>query len=143
MYRYFNSGGWSPSLKRHNLPLYKKFQSGSGFYRRPKYNVPVNIIENETNYEVHVYALSFDKEQIKVSVVNDVLYINGSRQIDENNLPNFIQQEYPIKSFERIIRLHGQVDTANISARQDEGVLKLTLPKTPEAQKSSQEIVIQ
>jgi HSP20 family protein len=142
MHRYFNEGGCPPAMRRYNLPFYEKFHYGRG-YRRPKYNVPVNIVENETHYEVHVYALSFDKEQIKVSVVNDVLYINGSRTVDENNLPNFIQQEYPIKSFERIIHLHGQVDTTRISARQEEGVLKLTLPKTPEAQKSSQEIVIQ
>ena len=28
-------------------------------WRRPKYNIPVNIIENEHEYIVHVHAVTF------------------------------------------------------------------------------------
>jgi HSP20 family protein len=112
------------------------------YFRRPKYNVPLNIIENETSYEVHVYATGFEKENIKLSVVDDVLYISGTRTIDEINKPNFRRQEYPIKSFERVLSLRGQVNTKDITARQEEGVLKITLPKTPEAREPEQEIKV-
>lgn len=115
---------------------------GGGFYRRPKHNVPVNIVETDTHYVVHVYALSFAKEDIKVTATGDVLYITGTRTIDENNKPNFIRQEYPIKSFERVLDLNGVVDTTNITATHTDGVLHITLPKTPEAQKSDREINI-
>ena len=123
---------------------YGPFHHGhyGAFYRRPKYNVPLNIIENEADYEVHVYALGFDKENIKITVSDDVLYISGTRTIDENYKPNFTRQEFPIKTFERVLNLHGQVDTSAISARQEQGVLKITLPKTPEAQKPEQEIKV-
>ena len=73
-------------------------------------------------------------------MVDDVLYISGTRTIDESNQPNFSRQEYPIKSFERVVSLNGKIDTKNISARHEEGVLKITLPKTPEAQMPAQEI---
>ncbi|MBT1696016.1 Hsp20/alpha crystallin family protein [Fulvivirgaceae bacterium PWU4] len=142
MHQYFNYGACPPGMKRHAHPLHERF-SRMAYHRRPKYNVPVNILEKETHYEVHVYALGFDKAQIKVSVAHDVLYISGTRTIDEGDLPNFIQQEYPIRSFERMILLHGKVDTANISARHEEGILKITLQKTPDAHKNSQEIVVQ
>src|SRR5687768_11281640 len=79
---------------------YNKFR-GSGWYRRPKYNVPLNVVDNDTNFEVHVYALGFAKENIRISVQDDILYISGTRTIDENNPPNFSLQEYPVKSFER------------------------------------------
>jgi HSP20 family protein len=137
MHQYSNYARCAPASRREHL-LHERFN-----YRRPKYNVPVNTIESETYYEIHVYALGFEKAQIKVSVVDDVLCIKGTRTVDENNLPNFIQQEYPIRSFERKIQLRGQVDIASITARHEEGILKLRLPKTAEAQKASQEIVIE
>ena len=113
-----------------------------GAYRRPKYNVPVNISENESNFEISVYATGFSKENIKLTVVNDVLFISGTRTVEESNPPNFTKQEFPVKSFERSFLLNGQVDTANITAKQENGVLIVTLPKTPEAQKPTQEIKV-
>src|SRR6201998_1375123 len=98
-------------------------------FRRPKYNFPINISENETNFEIYVYALGYAKENIKISVHDDLLYISGTRTVDEENLPNFSRQEYPIKSFERMLSLNGQVDTVNISAKQVDGVLIIALPK--------------
>ena len=114
----------------------------SAGYRRPKYNVPVNIAESESNYEITVYATGFSKQNIKLTVVEDLLYISGTRTIDENNPPNFTKQEFPVKSFERSFLLNGQVDTANITAKQEDGVLIVTLPKMPEAQQPKQEIKV-
>lgn len=112
------------------------------WYRRPKYNVPINIAEKETEYEITVYASGFDKENVRISVVNDILYISGTRTIDENNPPHFIRQEFPVKSFERVISLNGQVDTKDIKARQENNVLIITLPKSPEAQTPVQDIKV-
>ncbi len=109
---------------------------------RPKYSLPINIADNETNFEVYVYALGYAKENIKISVQDDILYISGTRAVDEENLPNFSKQEYPIKSFERMLNLNGQVDTTGISAKQEDGVLIITLPKNAEAQKPSREIPV-
>lgn len=114
---------------------------GPGF-RRPKYNVPVNIEEKEQYFEVTVYATGFAKENIKLSVTEDVLYITGTRTIDENATPHFTKQEFPVKSFERVIALNNQVDTAGISATQQNGVLVIMLPKTAAAQTPAQEITI-
>lgn len=114
----------------------------SEHFRRPKYNLPINIADNETNFEVYVYAPGYAKENIKLSVQDDILYISGTRTVDEENLPNFSKQEYPIKSFERMLNLNGQVEVAGISAKQEDGVLIITLPKNADAQKPSQEIPV-
>ncbi|WP_428329152.1 Hsp20/alpha crystallin family protein [Mucilaginibacter sp.] len=111
-------------------------------FHRPKYSLPINIADNETNFEVYVYALGYVKENIKISVQDDVLYISGTRTVDEENLPNFSKQEYPIRSFERMLSLNGQVDAANITAKQNDGVLIITLPKNADATKPSQEIKV-
>jgi HSP20 family protein len=138
MYGKCNTAGYGPARKGFQYP-HSGFVGG---YRRPKYNVPVNISENESSYEITVYATGFDKENIKLTVVNDVLYISGTRTIDEANPPNFTKQEFPVKSFERALVLNRQIDTANITARQENGVLIVTLPKTPEAQQPEQEIKV-
>jgi HSP20 family protein len=42
-----------------------------------------------------------------------------------------------------LLKLNGQVDVVNISAKQQDGVLVVTLPKTTEAQKPAQEIKVE
>ena len=127
--------GWGHGYGRHG-------HHRGEFFRRPKYSLPINIADNETNYEVYVYALGYAKENIKISVQEDTLYISGTRQVDEEKLPNFSKQEYPVKSFERMLNLNGKVDAADITARQDDGVLIITLPKNAEAQRPSQDIPV-
>lgn len=111
-------------------------------YRRPKYNIPVNIIENPTEFIVHVHAVGFAKDEIKVSVVADMLYISG-RRTPEDDAPNFILQEYPIKSFERSFELSARVDKEGIVAQYKDGILTLVVPKTTEAQAPEQTIDIE
>jgi HSP20 family protein len=120
-------------------------QAGAGprsFFKRPKYNVPINILEQDRGYEVHIYALGFAKEHIKISVVEDVLYISGTKKTDESNDPNFIYQEFPVKTFERTVRLRGEIEKSGITARHEGGILKITLPKTAQAQQPAQDIQV-
>ncbi|MEO5979888.1 MAG: Hsp20/alpha crystallin family protein [Chryseolinea sp.] len=111
-------------------------------WRRPRFNVPMNIIEKEAFYEAHIYATGFNKEHIKIKVADNILHISGTRTVDEANLPDFVVQEFPIKNFDRVIHLRGKVEIAGISARQDDNVLIVTLPKNEAAQKETQEIQV-
>jgi HSP20 family protein len=130
------SGGFGPAASKWAS---SPWATGN---RRPKYNVPMNVIEHEDQYEVQVFALGFDKANIKLTVVDDVLYISGTREVAEDYRPNFSRQEYPVKSFERMLDLNGKVATTQISAVQVEGVLTITLPKTPEARSRVQEVPV-
>jgi len=105
-----------------------KFQQKQDF-KRPKYNVPLNIIETEEEFEIHVFATGFSKEDIKISVIDDVLYIKGKKEIDEGNAPKFTRQEFPIKNFERTLSLNGSADAENITASSENGILVIKLPK--------------
>lgn len=149
MYNQCKTAGGRPGFKNFGSQQFGHFAQArggrgpwNGGFRRPKFNVPVNISETTSSYKVHVYALRFDKENIKLSVNDGTLYISGTREVDEANLPNFIRQEYPIRSFERAIMLNNEVDSAGITARQQDGVLIITLPKTEAAQQPAQEIKV-
>lgn len=138
----FNRAGCGPAFNK-NFSGYSQFPPFGMGLRRPKYNVPLNIIENETNFEAHVYATGFRKENIKVSVVDDLLYISGKREIDESVKPKFSRQEFPIKNFERTLILNGLVEVEAISAKVENGILVVTLPKTAQAQKTEQNVEVQ
>ena len=144
MYRNQYRRGGATAFKKNRPFIDAEFWEGmrGGFFRRPKYNVPLNISESDTQYEVHVYAVGFDKENITITVEDDVLWIRGKREIDKDNPPRFRRQEYPVKHFERVVSLHGQIDTTQITAKQKGSVLMVTLPKTSEAQSSSQKVNI-
>ncbi len=133
--------GWHGFAKhgRHDFRGHHPFMHA---FRRPKYNVPVNIIDNDTSYEVHVFATGFAKEDIKITITDDLLYINGKREVAEDNKPNFSRQEFPIKHFERVIALNGKVDATAITAKHENAVLIITLPKTAEAQTKEQVIEV-
>lgn len=111
--------------------------------RRPKYNVPINIVENEDSFEVHVFATGFGKEDITLNVVEDTLFISGSKKLSPENNPTFSRQEFPIKNFERTLALNGQVDTTQITAKSEDGILFIHLPKSPAAMSHTQTIDIE
>ena len=115
---------------------------GGGNFRRAKYNIPANVAETDTHYEIHLYALGYDKANISITVVDDVLYVSGTREIPEDYRPNFIRQEFPIKSFEKEFHLNDGIDTTGIVAKQEEGVLIITLPKKLEAQRQERKVDI-
>ncbi len=104
-----------------------RMNRGSWGYRRPKHNIPVNIIEHDDNIEVRVHALTFDPDDIVVSITDNVLYISGTRE-PEVDRPNFRLQEYPIKSFERSFELGADLNVENIEARMSDGVLVVSIP---------------
>ena len=103
-------------------------------FRRPKHNIPVNIIEHETEFVLTLHAPSFPREQIKVTVVEDMLYISGTREIEGDTHPNFLLQEYPIKSFERSFELSHRADKQNIKASYKDSILTVKVGKTVAAQ---------
>ena len=84
MYGRCNTARYGPAYERRGHHFGRGF--GSQF-RRPKYNVPINIDEKEDQFIVSVYATGFGKENIKLSVHDDTLYISGTRTFDENDKP--------------------------------------------------------
>ncbi|MCF3111150.1 Hsp20/alpha crystallin family protein [Niabella sp. CC-SYL272] len=101
-------------------------------YRRPKYNVPINIEERDDCYRLTAYVPGYPEENIRTQIINDTLVITGSRDEDDA-VVEFLKQEFPVRDFERSLHLNGLVDTACINIRYQDGVLTIFLPKKQEA----------
>ena len=85
----------------------------------------------------------FKKENIKIDLENDRLTIKAERHSEhEENKNGCIRRERHFGSFERSFDVSG-IDTANIKASCNDGVLTLTLPKRPELVPDNRSITIE
>lgn len=94
---------------------------------------PVNIIENEDNYLLEVFAAGFAKNDFKVEVHEGTLTIATDVK-ETNQEKNYTRKEFGIQNFRRSFKLmEKEIDAEKISAQYENGVLRLTLPKREEA----------
>jgi HSP20 family protein len=109
-----------------------------------KQNVPVNIKETETGYQLEVVAPGFEKENFKVNLENKILTIEGEKKTEEENKSEkIVRREFRSQSFKRSFTIDDKIDTENISAKYVNGVLTLNLPKKGDVKPSTQQISIQ
>ena len=109
-----------------------------------KESVPVNIKQTKDSYILEVVAPGWDKNDIKVSLDDKLLTISAEKKNEVNEAnESFLRKEFASRSFKRSFNVDEKIDTANIQAKYENGVLTLNLPKAPEVKASSKEISIQ
>jgi HSP20 family protein len=109
-------------------------------------NLPaVNISEDDKGYGVEVVAPGFKKEDFKVKVDDDVLTISAEtkQETQEGEGKEYSRREYTYSSFTRSFRLPENAKDDSITARYDNGVLQLQIPKTAKETKATKDISIQ
>jgi len=100
----------------------------------------VDVVEKETAYEVTAELPGMDEKNIELTVADDMLTIKGEkREEKEEKKKDYYLSERRFGSFERSFRLPEGVEPDKVEASFKKGVLTVTVPKTPEAQKKSKE----
>jgi len=90
----------------------------------------VNIIENDTDFILHIAAPGLNKNDFELSIENKVLSIEV---VKDSNNDDFTRQEFDYTSFKRTFSIPKTVEKSKISASYTNGVLNITLPKTKDA----------
>src|SRR5437016_1272012 len=95
---------------------------------------PVDIYEDEHNITLKIEVPGIDEKDIDVRIENNTLIVHGERKIEkEEKEENFRRVERQYGSFTRSFTLPNTVETENVSATYDKGVLKVKLAKKAEA----------
>ena len=106
--------------------------------------VPVNIRESDNDYQIEMMIPGIRKEQLAIEASNDMITVSyEDTEEKKENKGQFIQQEYRHQSFSRSFRLNDTVDAGNITAKYEDGILRLSLPKNEKSKKVSRAISIQ
>ena len=94
----------------------------------------VDVYEDEHQVTLKIEVPGIDEKDIDVRVENNTLTVHGERKIEkEEKEENYRRVERQYGSFTRTFTLPTTVDTENVSANYDKGVLKIALPKKAEA----------
>lgn len=83
------------------------------------------------------------EKDVSVTLRDGILTIKGEKksQREEKN-DNYVLTERSYGSFERSLSLPDSIDEARVDARFEKGVLKVTVPKKPEAAKAPKQIEV-
>jgi HSP20 family protein len=103
----------------------------------------VDVAEREKDYEITAELPGMAESDIEVNVSDDVLTIKGEKKEEkEEKKKDYYLSERRYGSFQRSFRVPDGVDANKIEAKFKNGVLTVTLPKTPEAQKKQKKIEV-
>ncbi|QHO79088.1 molecular chaperone Hsp20 [Bradyrhizobium sp. CCBAU 051011] len=153
------ASGWQPfdALRNQIDRLFHDFQAGllqvpsrSLLDIEPSWRrdfgfevTPAVDIENEKAFEVTAELPGLDVKNINLQLSDNVLTIKGEKQEEkEEKTKDRYVSERQYGSFRRSLRVPGTVDADKIEASFKGGILTVTLPKSPEAQKKQKTIPV-
>ena len=98
------------------------------------FQLPLDVSENDDAFIVCASLPGIKPEDLDISVQNNMLTIRGeTKQEEARQGERWHLQERRFGQFQRTIALPNNVDPNQVGAQFEDGVLKLTLPKTEEA----------
>lgn len=116
----------------------KEVEHGNGSERTRAtrvYNPRVDIVSNGDEILIWAEMPGVSEKDVDMTVENNVLtingYVTGSLEMPEGY--RLAYQEYGVGDFQRTFTLPEEIDRDGIEASLKDGVLKVSLPKAPEA----------
>lgn len=101
----------------------------------------VNIYKTENSYEMLVFAPGRIREHFKLDVQGSELIISYTPPEDFPK-QDWVKREYSRGGFERAFTLDETIDTTGISAKYEDGVLRVSLPVIPGKESTKHEIKV-
>jgi HSP20 family protein len=103
----------------------------------------IDVVEKDKAFELTAELPGLDEKNIEITVSDNRLTIKGEKKEEkEEKEKNYYLSERRYGAFQRSFELPAGVDVEKIDAQFGKGVLTVTLPKTPEAQKKQRKISV-
>ena len=106
----------------------------------------INVLENEHNYEIEVAAPGMNKEDFKVHIdENGNLAIEMEKKTeekDEKRHGHYLRREFSYSKFQQTMILPDDVERDKISAKVENGVLNVIIPKVEKAKPEDNKRII-
>ncbi len=95
----------------------------------------VNIKENADAFKVEMAVPGFDKKDFKINLDHNVLTIASEKKVENEhkNGERYTCREYSYQSFSRSFTLPDAANSDKISAKYENGILNIEIPKREEA----------
>ena len=104
----------------------------------------VNVVEKDEAFYLEAETPGMTDKDISVEFNDGVLILKGNReQASTTEETDYNIQEFTRQSFERSFRISNKVNSETVSARIDQGILKVTLPKKEQAKPKKIKVTIE
>ena len=105
--------------------------------RRPEHGFRplMDLKEDDENYYAQLELPGLSKEDVKISIENNILRVYGEKkqeQVKEKQEHRRVERSHGV--FERCFRLPQEIEDAGIRADMENGILRITIPKTQKAE---------
>ena len=91
---------------------------------------PVNIVEQPGKYQLEIAAPGFEKADFNLKLEANTLTISTEKKESvKEETDKLIRKEFSYKAFKRSFTIDEKIDGENITARYENGILMLDLPK--------------
>ena len=101
---------------------------------RPQTNLAVDVKETDEEYQVLVNVPGVPKEDVSVDLEDGVLTIGVKAEEEEVKEGTKVHwRERRFSEVKRSFRLPNELQADQVKAKQENGVLEITLPKKPQA----------
>jgi HSP20 family protein len=96
-------------------------------------SVPMDAYRRGDDFIIHVDLPGVDRDSIDVTLEQNTLTISAERRFERQADDQVLVAERPQGKFSRQVTVGTTIDTENISASYEGGVLTMTLPVSPKA----------
>jgi HSP20 family protein len=123
---------WTAPMNRLE-GLFDRFFDDAVFGFNPRVEgtaLPVSLWQDEDHVFVEADLPGVTEQDVEVTVHKGVLHIRGERKAEQGR--RYLYNGRSWGRFERAITLPDEVSTGDVQAELSHGVLRLTLPKSPE-----------
>jgi HSP20 family protein len=89
----------------------------------------VNVFEDDDSYRYEIITPGLTKENIQISLEGHRLLFEGEVKKEKQEKGNYISKEYQYSKFKRELFLPKNVLTEKITAKSENGITNITVPK--------------
>jgi HSP20 family protein len=104
-------------------------QRGNSDRAREFVSPEVNICETKDGYLLQAEMPGVNKDGLEITLEDNEITIVGHRQVDPLSGEPLFRESRGV-DYRRVFELDPAIDTGKVSARMEQGVLTLTLPKS-------------
>lgn len=128
-----------PGLRNELDRLFEDFLERPGSEAR-RLTPPTDLWETEDAFVVEMEAPGFERDDFDVAIDRSTLTVTGVRDIDAAEDQDFHLRERAAGRFRRSFSLPASVRTQDVTARYENGVLRIDLPKAEKARTKKIEV---
>lgn len=114
-------------------------------YGGPEDRVPmVDVLDEGDKYVIEAELPGVKKDEVSIEVGEDAITIEAKREEEiEEKKEGYVRRERERMSFYRRIPIPDNADSSKASAKLENGLLRITLPKVEEAEEGGRKLEVQ